>query len=88
MQERKYRGIGWHVSEKGKKFENFFPGLGFFFREGEKFTVTPFMDYPKVIEAIKLRRQQLRSFGKAGTTVFDIESDHFEKDGIFADDAY
>lgn len=73
--ERKYRGISWEVSEKGQKFENFLPGLGFFFRKGEKFTVTPFLsDYSEVAKLIQQRREQLKRFGKGGNCVFDIES--------------
>lgn len=77
MQERKFRAVGWCVSETGRRFEKLLPGLGFFFREGERFTVTPFIaDYGQVVRAIIERRRQLKNFGKAGTVVFDIQSNH------------
>lgn len=80
MQERKYRAIGWKVSEKGQRFERLLPGLGFLFREGDLFPVSPFMqDYAEAVKAIKTRREQLKSFGKGGTVVFDVESNALQE---------
>jgi hypothetical protein len=73
--ERKYRVIEWSVSETGRKIAGKSNFLRFFFRQGSAVAVTPFMtDYAEVVKALKERQEMMKTLGKGGSLVLDIES--------------